>query len=285
MQNLFDRYINDIRYLENKAESTIALYKRQFKKWQNFAGEECPSDQKLKDFVISLRQAGLAPGTVNAIAICLNSFLKWYAEETDTVRLHIKKLPDAKKHLETMGESELTQILTYKTDDFVFRRVQTLIVFLIETGCRINEALTLTIANCDLDRSRIKVLGKGNKERVIPISVSLRRILQKYIQGRGDNGLVFATKQGKKINYQNIRMDFYDLCTLLRIDRYKFDGCFHSFRRQFARHYLKIGGNLVYLQTILGHNDIQTTRRYLGEIESSELVSSMQSASLVSKLT
>jgi site-specific recombinase XerD len=94
---------------------------------------------------------------------------------------------------------------------------------------------------------------------MVPFSYELRKVLFKYSASHSFR-LMFCTKSGNKVSYDNILRDFYLLIKKLKI---KPDGAFHSFRRTFATNYVRNGGNPIVLQRLLGHTTLQQTNVYI----------------------
>ncbi len=130
----------------------------------------------------------------------------------------------------------------------------------LDTGLRINELLSLRRQNVDIDNLVLRVNGKGNKERLVPISFELRKTLYRYLS-KNQSPRLFATATGTAVTVRNAQRDFKSMCQRLGITNVRTS--FHTLRHSFAVNYLRRGGNLFYLQRILGHSSITTTERYL----------------------
>jgi len=128
----------------------------------------------------------------------------------------------------------------------------------LDTGCRVDELLTLQRTNIDMDNLLIKVYGKGSKERVIPISLECRKILYKFLQ-RHSFDLCFVSKHGGKVYYRSALDQLKKLGDKVGVSGLKW----HTLRHSFATAYIRDGGNAFYLQKLLGHSDIQTTQIYV----------------------
>lgn len=102
--------------------------------------------------------------------------------------------------------------------------------------------------------------GKGNKERIVPFSVELRKTLAKFLNSHKFD-LVFPNRHGGKLLYDNTRRDFNALIEKLGIAG--FEGSFHAFRRFFAANYIRNSGNTFMLQRMLGHSSQAMTGKYV----------------------
>ncbi len=139
-------------------------------------------------------------------------------------------------------------------------RFFTMLCLAVDTGCRVDELLSLQRDNIDLDNLLITVTGKGSKERVIPISLEARKALYKFIK-KHQFDFVFPTRQGSKVSYRNVLDQLKDVGKELGITGVRLS--WHTLRHTFATAYLRDGGNLIYLSRILGHSDVSTTQIYI----------------------
>jgi integrase/recombinase XerD len=153
------------------------------------------------------------------------------------------------------------------------------LLLIIDTGLRVNECLTLKKNQIDFDNLLLYVVGKGNKERIVPFSYELRKVLFKYSATHSFE-LLFCTKSGCKVAYDNILRDFYVLIKKLGINP---DGAFHSFRRTFATNYVRNGGNPLVLQRMLGHTTLQLTNVYI-KLITEDLQKEQHRTSLLNRL-
>jgi len=135
-----------------------------------------------------------------------------------------------------------------------------LILVLLDTGCRIDEVLTLTTADCDQHNMLFTMRGKGRKQRKIPFSFELRRHLCRSLGGLQPEQLIFATRYGKKLCRRNVLRDVKLDCRRLAIAPP--ERTLHAFRHTFAVNYLRRGGSVFHLQKVLGHSSLEMTRRY-----------------------
>jgi integrase/recombinase XerD len=221
----------------------------------------------------------MSVGCLNTYIKGINSFLDWLHEnEATTERLKIKLLKQEKKVLRSFTDDELRRILNFKPKGFSESRIFALILTLIDTGGRIDEFLNLTRRQINFESLLIKVKGKGNKERLIPMSLELRKVLFRYLKTHNYD-LVFPAKNGVKLNYQNSYRDLINLQRRLNIAPIGF----HALRRTFAKNYLRRGGNLLYLKAILGHSRLETTETYV-EIETDALQETHMKTSLLGSL-
>ncbi|GIP17747.1 tyrosine recombinase XerC [Paenibacillus montaniterrae] len=152
--------------------------------------------------------------------------------------------------------------------DEYYRDRMTLILYLLaSTGLRIGEALRLNISDFDFKYRVMLVLGKGDKERIVPFSPELRELLQIYIQKYNLNkdDLLFASRYGKPLSPATIRdalrVAKRRLGTKYNIDQMRVSP--HTFRHTFAKLWVVNDGNQIALSRIMGHESMAMTNKYV----------------------
>jgi integrase/recombinase XerD len=268
MDEVFERFIRERIFEKNITPKTERAHRQA---WASFT-RACPIDSveglnrcKILDWLESQR-GSIKPVSINCYGRSLNAFFKWlhengYIEE----KLKIKKQNAAREVVKVLPEENLKALLTYRPTEYGKKRIQAIILTVLDTGIRITEALTLKTSDLDLDNQRLKVLGKGRKERIVPFSPELRRILIRLIDSKEliylpRDRYVFCTRRGRKLLYDNTRKDYANLCADLGIPKV---GGFHRLRHTFATNFLREGGNVMYLKDILGHAELRTTQLYV----------------------
>lgn len=274
MKELFEKFLTDKRYLCNLSAKTLDSYQQAFNAYQRVLSserigsskaEELPTKDTLKDFVIGMREAGLSPGACNVYIRSINSFLTWlHAEGKITEPLKVKQLPQGKKVIPIFAEKHVQALIRFKPKGQYEWRLYTLVCLLIDTGARIDEGLTALVSNVDLDNLLVKVRGKGNKERVLPISIELRKILWVYLSKhrfKVPSDFLFPTRDGAKLEYHNTLRDLKELCRRLGIEGVRLSP--HGFRHFYSCNFMKQGGDIYKLSRLLGHTSVKTTEIYL----------------------
>lgn len=269
MDEVFERFIRERIYEKNITPKTEKAHRQA---WTSFK-KACPIGKveelnkcKIIDWLASLHDKPIRATSVNCYGRSLNAFFKWlhengYIEE----KLKIKKQATSSEVVKVLPEENLKALLSYRPMEYGKKRIQAVILTVLDTGIRINEALTLKTSDLDLQNERLKVMGKGRKERIVPFSPELRRILMRLLDSKELRGLpkdhyVFCTRRGRKLLYDNTRKDYSKLCDELGVPKV---GGFHRLRHTFATNFLKEGGNVIYLKDILGHSELRTTQIYV----------------------
>lgn len=264
MRKLYEQFVRERKYLKNVTPRTEAWY------WQSWTAltTALPQDATAPppkafwtDRVAELRDRGVSPVTVNTYARAINAFLKWAHDEGHVaVRVRIPRLKEEKLILATLTPTQVDRLLRWKPKSASANRVYTLACLLLDTGVRANEALTLRRTDVDLDNLLIRVKGKGQKDRVVPMSFELRRILYRWL-AKHTFDLVFPTTRGTKQGQRNALRDFKLMGRSLGITGVRFS--FHTMRHTFAVNYIRNGGDVFRLQRVLGHATLEMTRRYV----------------------
>lgn len=179
---------------------------------------------------------------------------------TSPVKIKKPALPARKARCFT--DEEIATIMRYYAikDTFCKLRDYTIIFILFGTGIRRAELLNITAANGDF----LTVIGKGNKERLVPVSRGLKAVLKEYITERNKIAVcpfLIVTKSGQKMTKNGLRAVFTRLSAATGIGGKRFSA--HTWRHTFATCFLRNGGDICSLQRMLGHADIQTTAIYL----------------------
>lgn len=260
LKDLFQTFLREKQFLEGASPKTIYIYSKSWIAFERY-GKEDLTEENLKDFFIWMIKSDLKPRSANTYARSMNSFLTWL-HEGGHIKEHLKvplQKPD-KKVLKTYSKEEILKITSCRPANSTGKRITAILIFLVDTGARITEALTLTRGGIDFDNLLVTLKGKGSKERKIPISLECRRVLYRWIQTHNYD-LVFCTERGTKLRYDNIRRDFLSLLESAGVA--KIEGSFHAFRRYFGKDYVRNGGNVLYLQKVFGHASLETTKVYV----------------------
>jgi site-specific recombinase XerD len=262
---LFSQFIREKQFLSNVSPRTVKSFKDCQRAYYRTVGDELPNKQNIKEYVIKLQESGIAVTTVNFYIRTLNSFLSWLFEnEMIPERLRNKTLREPEKILKTFNDEQLKTLLSFRAKSYYEQRLYALIVLIMDTGIRIDEALTLTRENVLLEDLLIRVRGKGNKERYVPLSIECRKVLFRFLD-KHPHMLVFATRSGGKLQYFNTLRYLKNHCRRLGINGVRIS--WHTLRHGYALNHIREGGDVFSLQRILGHSDLNVTRRYVGLTE------------------
>ena len=239
----------------------------------------------IREYVVHLQQRdrltapgkrdrkGLSPGTIDAHVRSILAFFHWLCQEGYTEELALERLkpPRLPKELaEPLSDMELSWIYSAidgKTD--WGSRDLAIVTTSLDTGLRRSELAGLQVNDVHLEEGRLKVMGKGRKERIVPVGNSARKALLRYLYHfrpeptHGAENSFFLTIEGESLTSNAVRLIVDRLAKRSGVKRLHA----HLFRHSFAVRFLMNGGNVFSLQQILGHTSLEMVRRYVNLAE------------------
>ena len=262
------------------SKNTVAAYKgdlAQFVKWAGRNGvgsSRAISRDHLRAFEKSLESAGLSLSSIARKLAALKAFIRFQVREGDlevdpTTGFFLPKLP--KRLPKSLPMKDMNQLLesVARTDESTpldFRNCA-ILELLYATGLRVSELINLNVTDLDLQTKFLKCMGKGSKERVVPIGRTALGAIKDYLENGRPQLLpkknltpaLFLDRGGKRISRQGI---WYMLRRIARGAGISLRVTPHSFRHSFATHLLERGADLRSVQELLGHAKITTTETY-----------------------
>lgn len=256
-------------------KNTIYSYLRDLIAFSNFIGEEYEINQieniNKEHIHLYLKELSKTNCT-NSISRKLVSLRMLYIflVKENIVKENLMSsftLPKRDKKLPIiLSQEEMIEILDgIIVCDAISSRNRCMVELLYATGMRISELLNLTLKDLNIKMGFIKVIGKGNKERMIPIGSYVGEILEQYINDYRaefnikNDSLLFFNKHGQRLS----REEFYSILqTIVNSTSITKKVSPHTFRHTFATHLLENGADLRSIQELLGHSDISTTTIY-----------------------
>lgn len=259
----FDLFIRERQYLHNVSVNTATWYQHSLAWLPN----ESPSADELKTMVIKMREKGRAATGCNSVIRAVNAYLHWNAAgdvkcSPACQHLRIPALKEPQVILPSFTAPQIKLLVRWKPKGKFQRRLHLIILFLLDTGARISEALGLRVRDLDFDNLLVTLDGKGRKQRIVPISLELRRVLFRYVTDyqRKPEMLLLATRNETMLGRRVVLRDVKRLCRSLGFEPPP--RTLHAFRHSFALNYVRRGGSVFHLQRALGHTDLMMTRRY-----------------------
>ena len=211
----------------------------------------------------------LSSSTVHGHVRTLRAFSNWLLKEklTDTnFTAGIKPPKIVKKVVSTLSDEEITQILnTFNPTSHSEMRNKVMFMLLLDTGLRIGELISLKLDDIHIDEGLMKVMGKGKKERMVPIGNKAQKALQSYLfryrpkPAHSDINNAFLSVFGTAITENSVELMFSRLARRSGIKRLHAHLCRHTFATMF----LLNGGDVFTLQQILGHSTLEMVRNYV----------------------
>jgi site-specific recombinase XerD len=209
----------------------------------------------------------LAPTSIQCYIRAIKAFFNWlykegYTQENNLERLRIPKAPN--KLIDPLTEVEVAAILSsIDTQTSWGARNSTIVLLLLDTGLRFSELLNLDTKDLHLEDSYVKVMGKGQKERIVPFGSSAQKALMKYMFHFRPEPLreerVFLNLDGSAMTATGLKLMIERLAKSSGVERMHA----HLLRHTFAVNYLMNGGDVFTLQQILGHTTLEMVRRYV----------------------
>jgi len=274
---MVEQFIQGRKYLKAVSPKTLIWYQCSFRAFHG----AIDSKEAINRRIIELRDRGISPITINSYLRCVNAYLRWLHDEHHHASLRIPRLREEQKVLAALTPDHIKRLLQFAPKGRNLKRAHTLTLLLLDTGLRFAEALSLTWDRVDLDNLVLRVLGKGGKHRVVPISLECRKVLYRWRQQQPQSDLVFPTRSGIVSSQRNVGRDVKLLGERVGITGVRFSP--HTFRHTFAVSYLRAGGNVLYLQRILGHSSLEMTNRYTRRLGIDDLSAVHSKLSLLSR--
>lgn len=227
------------------------------------------SHKMIRSWLVEELNKGNSATTINRKITSLKSFYKYLLKlkKVDSnPTLKIISSRTSKKLPQFIGVEDMHVLLNKLElkDDFFGLRDKLIIEIFYSTGIRLSELINIKIADVDVKKSHIKVLGKRNKERIIPLTFELRKSIEKYIllrmkQNVIDRSFFLITDSGKKLNrsmvYRKVNNLLNGVTTLSQKSP-------HILRHTFATHMLNNGADLNTIKELLGHTSLSATEVY-----------------------
>ncbi len=276
MKNFIDEFINFLAVERGLAQNTLLAYRRDLNKYMDFLSEkgikgiEQISKDHVTKFMFDQKEHGLLTSSICRSLAAIKMFHRFLVRErlakedptnlVDTPKIW-KRVPEV---LNTVEIEAMIQATKGKAWQLV--RDNAILELFYASGMRVSELSNSKIEDINLEVGYIRCLGKGSKERMIPIGKSAKEAVIKYIAGPRmklvkDNKIstVFISRLGKRISRQSIWkiIKFY-----ARKAGIKKEIKPHTLRHTFATHLLQHGADLRSVQEMLGHSDISTTQIY-----------------------
>ncbi|RAP26646.1 hypothetical protein C2W64_01362 [Brevibacillus laterosporus] len=255
---MLDRYLNE--GIRSKSATTIKTYGhaiQQFEKWLDGAGTNL-SDYARSDvqqYINYLTAKKKSASTINKLWNAIKSYSKW-AGKNDTIEdIAIVKVADVKKHApKAMDKLERNKLIR-DIDRTGNKRDYAILMTLLLTGIRVSELVALDRTDVDVsDRkgSLVVRLGKGNKERTLPLNVEARRAIEKYLVERVDsNPALFISNRQERISIRSVQH-------LME----KHGHNVHQTRHSFITGLVRAGEDISVIQSLSGHSSADMILRY-----------------------
>lgn len=275
MLSLLNEYHFYLKMEKSLSDNSIEAYERDLKKLADYLNDariplEEAKEEHLRDFVIEIADIGINERSQARLISGIKSFYKFliYKDKISVDPTELLESPKIGLRLPAvLTVEEIDQIISvidYSKPDG--HRNRAVIEVLYGSGLRVSELLNLKISNIYMDEGYMLVEGKGNKQRLVPISEESKKQINLWKQQRsyltivkGNEDFLFLNQRGSRLS----RMAIFSMVKMLAEQAgVKKNISPHTFRHSFATHLLENGANLRAIQQLLGHESITTTELY-----------------------
>jgi integrase/recombinase XerD len=270
---ILNRFLNYLSVDKGLALNSIRSYERDLDAYLYFLKVDNPGEAAAVDiaaFLSSLSERGISPASAARSLAAIRGFHKYLitdglAQHDPTTNLETprgwKRLP------KTLSAADVEALLKQPDNSSrISLRDKAMLELLYATGLRVSELIGLRVQDVNLERGFLLVMGKGSKERVVPMGDAAIRAVEEYLadarqrllQGK-ESGLLFISQQRKGMTRQTFweRIKFYAAKAGIPQNVSP-----HTLRHSFATHLLDNGADLRSVQAMLGHSDVSTTQIY-----------------------
>ena len=276
MDTHFQDYLTMLRVERNLSPRTLEAYERDLKHYLSFIVDKDIislsniSQMHIRVYIRSLNEKGLAASSIARIFSSIRSYHKFlsaenYVDENPTLILTSPKAPKKLPHV--LMEEEISAIINAVVETFQYaKRDKAIIEMLYSCGLRVSELCALSLNNLYLNDDMIRIMGKGSKERLLPVGGRAKNFLNDYlihcrpgIQKDKGSSSVFLSRNGNPLTRAMINNILRKWSQVAGISKSVSP---HTLRHSFATHLLEGGADLRFVQALLGHSDISTTQIY-----------------------
>ncbi len=277
IEQFLKEYLTVLRFEKNLSDNTIQSYEFDLRKLVDFLKKNGIYDlndvtaETIIEYFNEQKEKGIDVATVARYMSSIKSFWNYlevsnYVTNNPTEKLYsVKK---SRKLPSVLSFEEIEKIMqTVKTDSILGIRDRAILELFYSSGLRVSELINLKISDLFFDEEVIRVIGKGSKERIVPIGQSAIFWVNEYLRSSRpalekkskSQNIVFLNRQGTKLSRMSIWKIFRFYTQEAGITKEIHP---HTFRHSFATHLIERGADLRAVQEMLGHSDISTTQIY-----------------------
>jgi len=275
--NLIQAFIDYLRFEKRFSPHTVKAYTDDLAQFFEYISNqyeltepEFVSTMIIRSWMASLAEQQMNPRSINRKLSCLRSFFT-FCRRTGRLNSNpassIQVLKTSKRLPSYVEEGQMTDLLQHVEfpDDFNGKTERLIINILYQTGIRVSELVNIRMHHFDRTLKSLKVLGKGNKERIIPAGTELLASVSAYIQEKEKNkdisgeGFLLENDKGKKLHSRQVYTIVKKYLSLVTTAEKKSP---HVLRHSFATHLTNRGADLNAVKELLGHSSLAATQVY-----------------------
>lgn len=280
MLEIVNEYASYLLYQKNYSKKTIDSYTRDINKFLEFMNNEnytlnSVDSTLIRNFLAHETLSGISKRSNARRVIALRQFYEYlvknnYVEFNPFIVISTPKVD--KKLPEFMYLEEINNLfeLNFQRKDFLMHRDQAIIELLFSSGLRVSELVNLTLQDLNLKERMMRIVGKGNKERIVPFSLKTQKNLSIYLENTrkeliansGNNigtNYVFLNNRGEKLTTRGVEYILQEIENKTGVTLSLHP---HKFRHSFATHLLNQGLDLRTIQELMGHASLSSTQVY-----------------------
>ena len=267
-----ERYLRYLSVERQLSPITLLNYQRQLEAIINFASEnglqswqQCDVTM-VRNFAVRSRRKGLGAASLALRLSALRSFFDWLVSQNELKANPAKGVsaPKAPRHLaKNIDVDDMNRLLDIDINDPLAVRDRAMLEVMYGAGLRLSELVGLDIKHLDLESGEVWVMGKGSKERRLPIGRNAVAWIEHWLDLRdlfgSEDDALFLSKLGKRISARNVQKRFAEWGIKQGLNNHVHP---HKLRHSFATHMLESSGDLRGVQELLGHANLSTTQIY-----------------------
>lgn len=273
MEKLIDKFLMHLETEKNYSLKTVDTYKFNLEIFSLFLKKEQINYKKityleLRQYVIYLYNKNLSKKSISQHISTVKSFFNYlynnnYINENYAALLSTPKI--SKKLPNFLYQNQIEELLSIKNKDYKDIRDILILELIYSTGIRVSELVNIKIKDIDFNSKIIKVLGKGNKERIVLYGDICEKKLNEYLKkgrpiyNKYNQNYLLLNKDGNKISTRSIE---YIITNFIKKNKLNLSVTPHTLRHTFATHLLNNGADLTSVQELLGHASLNTTQIY-----------------------
>ncbi len=272
LQPLVDGFLRYLKVERQLSPLTLLNYGRQLTAIITLAGEmkmstwqQCDA-AAVRSITVRSRKAGLGPSSLALRLSALRSFFNWCVSQGELKANPAKGIttPKAGRHLpKNIDVDDVNRLLDIDINDPLAVRDRAMLEVMYGAGLRLSELVNMDCRHIDLTTGEVWVIGKGSKERRVPVGKSAVNWVEHWLDLRElfgpDDDALFLSKQGRRISTRNVQKRFSEWGIKQGLNSHVHP---HKLRHSFATHMLESSGDLRGVQELLGHANLSTTQIY-----------------------